>query len=186
MRRSALALFTLVLVTAVPASAADGRIAHLQVNLDGHRVLVAFRLLGGFDAELAERAESGLPTAVVYEIELLRDRKRWFDDRIASTELQVVALYDGLAREYLVNTKLDGRLIESRMVQSLDELERAMTRFEGLPAFTVRAMEGRPRLLVKVRAHLGSKTVFSLIPTRISTNWRESKKFNPPRAASPP
>jgi hypothetical protein len=169
-----------------PASAAaqNPRISNLVVKLDGHRVLVDFRLRHAFDAGMIERVQSGLPTTVVYELELLEDRKRWFDDRLDRSELHVVAMYDGLAREYLVNYKLNGRLIESRMVESLPELEIALTRFDDLPAFTLVGGGRRDRLLIKVRAQLGSKTLLSFIPTRIDTNWKESAKFR--RPASPP
>jgi hypothetical protein len=82
-----------------------------------------------------------------------------------------------VAQEYLVNYKLNGKLVESRMVRSLEDLRRAMTRFEGLPAFTLEPLPRRWRLLVKVRALLGTKTLFSIIPTREATDWKESDKF---------
>lgn len=166
-------------VAPATAHAQNPRISNLVVELDGHRVLLDFRLRHAFDAAMIERVQSGLPTTVVYELELAEDRKRWFDDRLDRSELHVVAMYDGLAREYLVNYKLDGRLIESRMVETLPELEIALTRFEDLPAFTLEP-GGRERLLVKVRAQLGSKTLLSFIPTRIDTNWKESAKFRRP------
>lgn len=180
-----LALVVGLLAAPAPAVAQNPRISNLVVDLDGRRVLVDFRLRHAFDAGMIERVESGLPTTVVYELELLEDRKRWFDDRLDRSELHVVAMYDGLAREYLVNYKLNGQLIESRMVESLPELEIALTRFEDLPAFTLAGGGSRERLLVKVRAQLGSKTLLSFIPTRIDTNWKESAKFRRPADATP-
>lgn len=180
-----LALALGLVAAPAPAVAQNPRISNLVVELDGHRVLVDFRLRHAFDADMVERVQSGLPTTVVYELELAEDRKRWFDDRLDRSELHVVAMYDGLTREYLVNYKLNGRLIESRMVESLTELEIALTRFEDLPAFTLAGGGGRGRLLVKVRAQLGSKTLLSLIPMRVDTNWKESAKFRRP-ASSPP
>ena len=64
---------------------------------------------------------------------LARDRKRWFDRDLESTRLTVIGMYDAVRREYLVNFKQDGRLLESRVVQTLAELERAMTEFRELP-----------------------------------------------------
>lgn len=186
-----LALATLgvgLLAAPAPAVAQNPRISNLVVELDGHRVLVDFRLRHAFDVGMIERVQSGLPTTVVYELELAEDRKRWFDDQLDRSELHVVAMYDGLAREYLVNYKLDGRLIESRMVETLPELEIALTRFEDLPAFTLTHLAGgggRGRLLVRVRAQLGSKTLLSFIPTRIDTNWKESAKFRRPTSTPP-
>jgi len=181
-------LLTLVLVLspAAPARADDPQIHGLQVRLDGRRVMVDFVLTDAFDDDLVERVSSGLPTSIVYELELLRDRKRWFDRPLESSTVQVVAMFDALAREYLVNYKLDGKLVESRMARDLDELRAAMTEFDEIPAFTLEPLSRRSRLLVKVRALLGSKTLFSFIPTRVNTEWRESRKFRPPDDLLPP
>lgn len=176
----------LVFSLAFPARADDPQIHGLQVRLDGRRVMVDFVLTDAFDDDLIERVSSGLPTSIVYELELMRDRKRWFDRPLDSSTIQVVAMFDALAREYLVNYKLDGKLVESRMARDLDELRTAMTEFDELPAFTLEPQTRRSRLLVKVRALLGSKTLFSFIPTRVNTEWRESRKFRPPDDLLPP
>ena len=186
MRVRTLAVATTLLLHAAPSAAADPEIHGLRTELDGRRVMVDFQLSDAFDEEIAERVGTGLPTTFTYELELLRDRKRWFDRPLDSTTVQVVALYDAASREYLVNYKLDGKLVESRMVRNLDELRRAMTRFEHLPAFTLEPLPRRWRLLVKVRALLGSKTFLSIIPTRVSTDWRESDKFMAPEELMPP
>jgi hypothetical protein len=159
------------------AAGAEARVRGLEVRLDGHRVLLDFRLEDGFDREVVDRVRSGLPTSFTYELELLRDRKRWLDRPLDRTSLQVIAMFDAVASEYLVNYKLDGKLVESRMVRSLEELQKAMTRFEGVPAFVLEPLPRRWRLLVKVRGLLGSRTLFAILPTRVATDWQESRKF---------
>ncbi|MGH7336605.1 MAG: DUF4390 domain-containing protein, partial [Myxococcota bacterium] len=84
-------LVVAILALAAPApqqAGAGPRVRDLSIALDGGQVLVSFRLDGGLGAELAERLESGLPTGLVYELDLARDRK-WFDDSIDSTRLEV-------------------------------------------------------------------------------------------------
>ena len=184
--RTAVLLLLLALFLAPGTAAADGRIRGLGVEVDGHRVLVDFQLEDGFDRELAQRVTSGLPTVLEYEFELLRDRKRWFDRPLQTGSLQVVAMFDAASQEFLVNYKLDGKLVESRAVRSLDELRTAMTRFEGLPVFNLEPLPRRWRLLIKVRGVLGSRTLFSMIPTRETTDWRESRKFWAPEELMPP
>lgn len=179
--------FLVVLLLFVPGTAlADPEIHGLDVTVDGRRVLLAFQLEDGFDREVEERVRSGLPTSFTYELELLRDRKRWLDRPLDRTSLQVIAMFDAVASEYLVNYKLDGKLVESRMVRSLDELRKAMTRFEGLPAFTLDPLPRRWRLLVKARALLGSRTLFYVIPARVTSDWKESDKFWAPEELMPP
>lgn len=157
-------------------------IVDLTTALDGRQVLVSFRLAGAFDDETRERLEAGLPTGFTYEIGLARDRKRWWDDGLLESSLEVVAMYNAVTREYLVNTKQDGKLIESRTVREPAELELALTRFAAVPAFTVPEEEAEPgqRFLVRVRALLGSRTWLGFIPTTVETSRAESRKFRLP------
>jgi hypothetical protein len=161
-----LALFGLLLSSV--ALADDPKIHGLEAEVDGHRVMLDWVMT---DA---------------YEIELAKDRKRWFDRPLGHSELQVIAMFDAVTREYLVNYKLDGKLVESRMVHNLDELRQAMTRFDDIPAFTLEPQPARFRMLVKVRALLGSHALFAFIPTRITTDWKESNKFRAPEDLLPP
>ncbi|MFL6262389.1 MAG: DUF4390 domain-containing protein [Thermoanaerobaculia bacterium] len=159
---------------------ADAEISEIKIGLDADRVLTTFTLGGAFDRRFAERVDSGLPTSILYRLELFRDRKRWWDQRLRESTFEVVATYDAVARAYAVHYKLNDKLIESRTVRERRTLEEAMTRVERLPAFSVAGLPREWRLLVKVEAELGSRTVLSLIPVTISTPWRESPKFRPP------
>ncbi len=151
-----------------------------QVALDGQRIEVSFALTEGFNEDLLERIRAGLPSGYVFDIRLLRDRKRWFDVQIDSSRLEVVASYDAVTREYLVNTKQDGKLIESRVVRDEQELERALTRFDAVPVFSLGEGGDRRRLLVRMRAEIDSTNFLFFIPRRVATAWRYSRKFRPP------
>src|SRR3954447_25681079 len=96
---------------------ADARISDIKVELDGGRVLATFTLRDAFDRRLSARVDSGLPTPIVYQIELDRDRKRWWDHRLKDATLEVVALYDAVARSYTVHYKLDDKLVESKTLR---------------------------------------------------------------------
>jgi hypothetical protein len=159
---------------------AEPRISEIKIDLDGDRVLAGFTLRDAFDRRLAERIDSGLPTTIVYSFELHRDRKRWFDHRLKDTALEVTAMHDAVARAYTVHYKLDGELVESRTVRDLKALEEAMTQILELPVFTVEGLPRSWRLLLKVQAELGSRTILSFIPTAITTEWKESRKFHAP------
>lgn len=177
------AAFVLGLVLSAGAGAAE--IRGLTARLDDDRVLVGFRLEGAFDEQLIERVESGLPTTLVYDFELLRDRKRWFDRDLDETSVTVVGIYDAVRREYLVNYKVNGRLLESRMVHDLAGLEAAMTRIDGLHVFTLEPLKTRRRLLVRARAELGTRHILGFIPSKVTTDWAESGKFRPPASLVP-
>jgi hypothetical protein len=158
------------------APTGEPAIEDLRVTVDGSRVLVGFHLANGLDAETRERIESGLPTAFIYELELMRDRKHWWDRGLEGTVLEVVAMYNAVTREYLVNTKQGGKLIESRTVRDEEELEHAMTVFDAFAAFTLAADPDNSRFLVRIRVDLGPGAALGFIPYSRSTGWLESNK----------
>lgn len=170
-----------VVLAALPPSLAIGaegaRIEDLTVTVDGNRALVSFLLEDAFDERLVERVQSGLPTGFTYQLELLKDRKRWYDRALEDTSFQIAATYDALSKEYLVHYRLAGKLVDSRMFADLDDLRRALTRVEDLPAFALDDLPRSWRLLVRVRADLGSRMIFSFIPAKDFTEWTESNKF---------
>lgn len=179
---AALVLLVLLALAAAPRAAGqetggEPRLAALTVAVDGNLARVGFRLDNAITPRFVERLESGLPTGFVYRLQLLRDRKNWFDRAVESSTLQVFAMYDAATRGYLVNYKLDGKLIESRPVRGLADLERAMTEIEALPAFELQGLPRSWRLLVRVQADIGARTIFGVLPSRIVTDWRESEKF---------
>lgn len=174
-----LGLLAIFLAT-VAAAQEKPTIGDLTVTLDGRRVLADLQLHNAFDEELRKRIESGLPSGFVFRFKLYRDHKKWFDNQLDSAALEVVGIYNAVTREYLVNYKQDGRLIESRIVRDLVELEAAMTRFEGLPIFALEELPADWRLLVRARADLGSGRFLFFFPTTVSTDQVESRKFHPP------
>jgi hypothetical protein len=178
MRSAIVALWLLVL--AAGAAADDPRIRELRISLEGGRVLASFALQGAFDRRLESRLESGLPTSILYRLELHRDRKRWYDRRLQENTLEALAVYDAVARTYTVHYKLDDELIESRTVRERQEVRDAMTRLGPLPVFSLERVRERGRFLVKVRAELGSRTFLSFIPATVATDWAESNKLRAP------
>jgi hypothetical protein len=169
-----------LLALAASAGTDKARIRGLQVAVEGDRVLASFHLQNGFDQRLARRLESGLPTSILYRLELHRDRKRWYDRRLKANTLEVVAVYDAVARVYNLHSKLDDKLVESRTLRERGEVQEAMTRVGPLPVFTLEGVPSRGRFLVKVQAELGSRTLLSFIPVAVSTDWADSNKFRTP------
>jgi hypothetical protein len=166
----------LAAAAAAPALAQEPAVTDLSITLSGFQIFAAFRLEGGFGPEIRERIDSGLPTGIVFDLELARDRKRWWDEVIDSTRLEVVAMFNAVTREYLVNTKHEGKLIDSRTVRDPAELEAMMTRFQAVPVFVLDEPSRRERYLVRARAELGTGNVLGFVPVMRSTDWVESNK----------
>lgn len=173
---SALVVALLALVAPTAPQAGSGpQVRDLSISLEGRQILVSFQLESGLGAEITQRLESGLPTSFVYELDLARDR-RWFDDSIDSTRLEVVAMFNAVTQEFLVNTKIAGHLIDSRTLRDRGDLERAMTRFTALPAFTLPPDAPRARYLVRARVELGTGQALGFIPFLRTSERVESNK----------
>ncbi len=153
------------------------RITDVRIAFDEQQIQLSFKLLGALDDDLRKRLDSGLPTGFTFEFQLVRARKGWFDKAVDSGTLQVTAMYNAVTREYLINFKHDGNLIDSRVVKDSAELEAAMTEFTDLPVFSTEGKNPQQRLRVRVRAELGTKTVFFFIPSTVRTDWAETRKF---------
>lgn len=162
------------------SSADKPHLTELQVALEGRRIEASFELVNAFTDELFERIQTGLASGFTYQFVLTRDQKRWFDNRLETSTLEVTAMYNAVTREYLVNYKQDGKLIDSRIALDRDELERAMTRFAGLTLFHLGDISPNKRLSVRARVELGSKTTLLIIPTRVKTDWVRSRRFRLP------
>jgi hypothetical protein len=186
--RRLLAAFPKILLAAVPllalvlvlsASAKDNdkaRISGLELEIEGKKVFVSFDLKNAVDEKLEQRIASGLATGIVYDFELVRVRKGWFNKNVDTGSLQVIVMYNAVNREYLVNYKHDGDLIESRLVRDLEELYSALTKVTRLEVFSLEGLNGE-HLYVRVRAVLGTRSILFFIPSIRSTDWVESERF---------
>jgi hypothetical protein len=153
---------------------------NFRVGLEAANLDVSFDLAHVFDEELVERIQTGLPTGFEFTFKLVKGQKWWFDNTLLSAHFQVVAMYNAVTHEYLVNFKQNGKLVESRVVREVAELREAMTHLEKLHVFDLTGLKTKKRLTVRGRAELGSKNLFFLIPTRLKTDWIESRRFRLP------
>jgi hypothetical protein len=173
-------LASLCLALLVAGAGSTPSIGHLKVTVEGQQVKVGFALQNAFDEDLRERIQSGLPTGFIYRFQLQKARKIWFDNTVQKSKLEVVAIYDAVTRDYRVDYKLNDKLIESRAVHDPEELELAMTRFEALPVLELKQGAKRERAFLRVRAELGSRVRFLLLPTKIATDWVVSDRLRAP------
>lgn len=148
-------------------------ISGFDVDVVQHQVLVSFRLADAFDDNLKLRLDSGLATGIVFDFELVRRRRLWFNKTVATGKLQVSAMFNAVSREYLVNFKHDGALIESRLVRSAEELYAVMSEFEDLTALSADGKEGD--FVFRMRAELGTGSLLFFIPTLRTTDWVETR-----------
>ena len=160
---------------AAAALAADPQIASLSAVSHGDKVSLQFQLTGVFnDGDMVAALQSGAPTSFTYEIEIYRDRPWWFDETIGRSRVEVIATFNSVTREYLLNYRRDRKLVRSETFPDIARLEQRMTAIDEPDLFDI---DGRRpyKLRVRVRADLWRSWRFYVIPWEVTTRWREAR-----------
>ena len=157
---------------AAAAYAADPAIDHLSASAASAKVSVAFALEHAFDRpEIVQGLQSGIPTSFTYFVEIYRDRPNWFDEGIGRSRIEVIATFNSVTREYLMNYRRDRRLVRSETFSDLAALQHRMTTIHEPELFDIGAR--RPyKLQVRVKADLMRGWLLYFIPWEISTRWK--------------
>lgn len=157
------------------ASAADPDIRNLSATAKGGTVSVRFNLASAFDDhELLDSIQSGLPTSFSYIVEIYRDRPRWFDQGIDRARIEVIATFNSITREYLLNYRRDRKLVRSETFHDLESLQKRMTTIDEPNLFEIG--QRRPyKLVVRVKADFGRRFLFYILPSSNSTRWRQAR-----------
>lgn len=155
------------------------RIDSLHANARGPDVFTQFRLAGALNPELASKIESGLETAIRYEIRLYRHNAHWlWDDHMDTRNYRVAVTYDPVTREYVVVETLDGRALQRSTTHTFTEVARRLLSRENLLVFRVRHDDWRTNLYVRMRATFDSGYLFAIIPVDSRTAWKASNRFD--------
>jgi hypothetical protein len=177
-----LLLFTFALTLAAAAASAEPKIENLTAVATEGRVSVRFNLANAFQGgKTVQALQSGLPTSFTYVVEIFRDRPNWFDEGIARSRIEVIATFNSVTREYLLNYRRDRKLVRSETLTDLETLEKRMTEIDEPSLFEIG--ERRPyKLKVRVKADFERGFLLYVVPWQISTHWRESRVASPPEA----
>ena len=163
----------LILLLLAPAAlAADPQIEHLTATAANGQVSVHFVLAHAFDrAETIQGLQSGVPTSFTYVVEIFRDRPNWLDEGISRSRIEVIATFNSVTREYVLNYRRDRRLVRSATINDLAELQQRMTTIEEPELFDIGK---RPpyKLRVRAKADLMRGWLLYFIPWEVSTRWR--------------
>ena len=168
-----LACSLLLLLTAALAQGADPRIQGLAANSVNGQVSVRFQLANAFDSKpTSQGLQSGVPTGFTYVVEIYRDRPNWFDEGIARSRIEVIATFNSVTREYLLNYRRDRKLVRSETFTDLGALEKRMTTIDEPALFNI----GRRRpykVKVRVKADVSRGWLLYFIPWETSTRWQD-------------
>jgi hypothetical protein len=154
------------------------RIETLKAEAKGPDVFLRFRVDGALNPELASKIESGLETAIRYEIRLYRHNAHWlWDDRIDTRRLRVSVTYDPVTREYVMQEMVDGKPLPRSSIRDFAEVSRRLVSRDNLLVFRVGEDDPKKNLYIQMRAVFDSGYLFTIIPVDARTEWKVSNRF---------
>jgi hypothetical protein len=152
----------LVAISAGIAAAADD--IHVTPLARDGRVLVSFSRSAGFDRDVVDAIQSGLPITFSYDVELRRSMTLWFDRGLASATVAATVQYDNLTRRNQLTRSVDGHTEDSRITEDPSTVRGWLTTFDRLPLFTTRDLEPNAEYYVRVRAHTQPRVAWFFWP----------------------
>lgn len=145
--------------------------------LTGRELHVEAALSPGLPEAVRQRLSSGLPTTVTWTIRLFLFRNLWWDALKDERLYAVTATYRPDTSDFLVERRLDARLLDALVVPTRDEAARALARVPGLPVFTMGDHLLGKKLVVRLRCRYGSGVALGVVPTSDETDWARSGIF---------
>ena len=133
-------------------SAADQRRIVPLVRDDN--VLVSFEMPEGFTDEVRAAIHSGLKTTFTYTVDLRTSVSVWLDRTLSSVVLSTSVQYDNLTRRHTVVRTLDGRVEDSLVTASDDQVRQLVTKVDRKPLFRTVNLEPNREYYVRVRAEI--------------------------------
>ena len=174
MRSFVLASILYCLAASAFSAEGDPRIERLAASAANGQVSVHFSLTNAFRDETLQSLQSGVPTSLTYVVEIFRDRPHWFDEGIDRSRIEVIATFNSVTREYLLNYRRDRRLVHSETFTDVAALQKRMTTIDEPDLFDIG--DRRPyKIKVRVKADLRRGWLLYLIPWEVSTRWREAR-----------
>ncbi|HJT17776.1 MAG TPA: DUF4390 domain-containing protein [Thermoanaerobaculia bacterium] len=166
-------LSLLLYLLPVAAFAADPSIDNLTATAAGGKVSVHLTLTNAFGSpDIIQTLQSGVPTGFTYVIEIYRDRPNWFDEGIDRSRIEVIATFNSVTREYLMNYRRDRKLVRSETFTDVAALEKRMSTVDEADLFDIGKRKPY-KLRVRAKADFRREWVLYLIPREMSTRWRD-------------
>lgn len=180
-----LALFSALLLSATGLAEETSRATRLpgvSTWINGRELHVSAKLSPGLPSDVEERLGSGLPTTVLWRVRLFASRNLWWDGLKDERRYEVTATFRPLAGDYVVEKRLDGRLLGSSVVPARAEALAALSEVPGLPLFLMGPhLEGKS-LVVRVKCAYARGVALGVVPTTVETEWVRSGIFDGPPA----
>jgi len=143
-----------VFIIAFSAGRAEARraiITNASAQVTKQQIILFFQVDGVFTSKLDEAVRSGIPIGITYTIELFRDMKGWFDEKIAVWAINRTLQYDAVRSDYELNLGIEKTPI---YVKDYEKAKALLVSFDHIPILSTSALKPGMQYFFKVRAQL--------------------------------
>lgn len=149
-RRAIAAIATLAAIAAAPAAFGDYiPLESAEIRVEDDEVLLNAEFGVSLNPTLEEALHRGVPLYFLLEVDIVRPRWYWFDDKVAQHSTQYRVSWLPLTRQYRVSSGL-----LSQTYDSLDEVERLLGRVSSRAVARASELEKGARYDAVVRLRL--------------------------------
>jgi hypothetical protein len=154
------------------------QIPNVLISWKGRDLHVETWLAPGLPKDVEQRLSSGLPTTVTWRVRLFEFHNFWFWDSLRDERrYEVTATFRPVSADWLVERRLDDRLLAADLVPTLEDATRLLTRVPKVPFFTMGPQVAGKPLLVRVRCVYSRSVSMGVVPTTFETDWKRSTIF---------
>ena len=181
---TSLVLFLMTLVTSQPAFAESAKVSQVKVLTQGKYITVSAQLKEGFNDQILEAIQNGMPITFNFEIELIRD-DLVKDNLIRASTVSHTVQYDSLKKVYRFTQtgKNANRKIITRKKSQYQDL---MSTLKDIPVAPVYRLNPEEKYYIRVKANLDSdqsptsfKSLFFFVPFNdFQTAWAQTSPIS--------
>jgi hypothetical protein len=162
-----------VLLGTLPLRAADPFVKDLTLSFKGKDLAVSLAVSGALDPpEIKELINSTRTFDLTFTVDVIKQRAAWADKIERRSMVVHTVRFDNLARQYVLETTLNGQKTDKRRVATWEEMEAYMVRvsdltFPGVADLNLSSGE----YAVRTRVHVQTQFLVVIFPYEVQTPW---------------
>jgi hypothetical protein len=171
----------IALLAPFQAAAKSPALKALSYRFHEGRVLVSLQVGEPLHRDdVKEAIQSTRPITITYLFELRKNRSLWPDKTVVGVVMRRTVTYDNLTHQYTVVTTVDGKEVESVVLDDWEALAEIMGTVTDLSLGHVGDLKpGEKLYMVRAKVHLLSDSFIWIIPKDVETDWKEIELVTP-------
>lgn len=160
----------------LPAASPSPAVKNMSYRFAESKILVSLEVANAFDRpDMKEAILSTRPVNITYTLELIKHRTAWTNKTVVRRKVVHRATYDNLTHQFTLETVVDGKTEDERVVETYEEVERYLERLEDFPVTSVANLDpsGQGTYSVRAMVHLLDDFALWIIPWDVQTPWHD-------------